>query len=78
MSGSVSPLKRSTRAMGSGSRDARDVPPGTPTRSNSRGRMRAIFCDVVIEGLRSTQEGWQMPPGTLGPDNKVKVDGSAG
>ena len=40
-------------------------PPASPS-ATALGKRRAVFCDVVVEGMRQDEEGrWEMPPGQL-------------
>ena len=31
--------------------------------NGNNGRMTAVFCDVVVEGVERNAEGWDLPPG---------------
>lgn len=69
MMATASPLKQSTRRNDSqsgpsrvlGEAAAASAATSTPTRSNSKGKQRAVFCDVVVEDTQCIEGHWTIP-----------------
>ena len=37
---------------------------GRSPNGNGKGKMRAVFCDVVVEDVYRSDQGWELPPGS--------------